>query len=91
MRHDVKRMIIAATIAAVVVSLSACEWLHAEIAAIKDELIGNSYDVEFYDNSGGQIHSMNGNKIGLSGNIVDEITIGSDGGIITKKDAVVRC
>lgn len=85
MRTKIKNSIIAGITAAMLLTTTACEGLKASIASIKGELVGNNYNVEFYDNSGEQILSMIGEKIGIAGNIVDEMSINSDGNIVKTK------
>ena len=47
---------------------------------IKGQLVGNSFECQFYDNYGERFLTVSGNKIGLTGNIVKEAQIDSEDG-----------
>lgn len=47
---------------------------------IKGQLVGNSFECQFYDNYGEEFLTVTGNKISLTGNIVKEAQIDSEDG-----------
>ena len=47
---------------------------------IKGQLVGNSFECQFYDNYGEEFLTVTGNKISLTGNIVKEVQIDSADG-----------
>lgn len=47
----------------VVSSLSGCAWLDSQIADLKGELIGNSFDISIYDNFGTNVLNISGDKV----------------------------
>lgn len=73
--------------AVIIVSLSGCDiasWT-SEMNDIKGQLVGNSFECQFYDNSGEKFLTVNGDKIGITNNIVKESSIdSSDGSISTE-------
>lgn len=66
-------------ISIILFSLSGCSWLSNEIKNIKGELIGNHFTIDFYDNFGTQILTIDGEKVGLEANYVETQSIDSDG------------
>ncbi len=54
--------------------------LTSRLDDIKGQLIGNSFECQFYDNYGEQFLTVNGNKISLTGNIIKEAQIDSETG-----------
>lgn len=63
----------------IVSSLSGCAWLDAQLADIKGELIGNSFDVSIYDNFGTNILNIHGDKVQVDNNIVEVKSVDSSG------------
>ena len=60
-------------------NLSGCAWLDAQLADIKGELIGNSFDVSIYDNFGTNILNIHGDKVQVDNNIVKVKSVDSSG------------
>lgn len=54
--------------------------LGSGINDIKGQLVGNSFECQFYDNYGEKFLTANGTKIGMTGNIIEESTIDSSDG-----------
>lgn len=47
---------------------------------IKGQLVGNSFECQFYDNYGEKFLTASGTKVGMTGNIIKESTINSSDG-----------
>ena len=62
---------------------SGCAWFSNEMKNIKGELIGNHFDINFYDNNGNNILNIEGKKVGLSSNYVETKSVDSEGTIST--------
>lgn len=60
-------------------SLTGCAWFSNEMKNIKGELIGNHFSIDFYDNFGNNVMSMEGKKVGIEANYVKSESIDSDG------------
>ncbi len=60
-------------------SLTSCGWLSNKMKNIKGELIGNHFSIDFYDNFGNNILSMEGQKVGIEANYVVSKSIDGDG------------
>ena len=62
--------------------LSSCNIasLNSEVNDMKGQLIGNSFECQFYDNYGEKFLTASGTKIGMTGNIVKESKINSSDG-----------
>ncbi len=54
--------------------------LTSRLDDIKGQLVGNSFECQFYDNYGEEFLTVTGKKIGLSGNIVKEAQIDAETG-----------
>lgn len=74
-----KIMMIFAMISLCVMTITGCAAFESEVNDIKGTLIGNSFNCKFYDNYGELSLTVNGQKIGMSGNTVKESIIESDG------------
>lgn len=72
-------LFIALSIILLLSTLSSCGWFSNEIKNIKGELIGNNFTIDFYDNFGTNILTMDGQKVGLEANYVNTKSINSDG------------
>ena len=79
MKH--KRKVIALLLVAVltVTNLTGCSWLDSQLADMKGELIGNSFDVSIYDNFGTNILNIHGDKVQVNNNVVEVKSVDSDG------------
>lgn len=62
-----------------ITSLTSCAALNSVMKDIKGELVGNRFDIDFYDNFGNKIVSMDGHKVGLETNYVKSKSVDSDG------------
>ncbi len=60
-------------------SLAGCAWFSSEMKNIKGELIGNHFSIDFYDNFGNDVMSMEGEKVGIEANYVKSKSVDSDG------------
>lgn len=63
----------------VISSVTGCAWIDSQIADIKGELIGNSFDVMIYDNFGTNILNIRGDKVQVDNNIVEVKSVDSEG------------
>lgn len=58
--------------------------LNSKIGDIKGKLVGNTFNCRFYDNGGNKYLTVNGKKISLEGNVVEDFKVnGSDGSVST--------
>lgn len=60
-------------------SLTGCAWLSNEMKNIKGELIGNHFAIDFYDNFGNKVVTMEGEKVGMEANYVKSKSVDSEG------------
>ena len=75
-----KRLIpLLAIVILLVLLLSSCAFLSSEIHTLKGKLAGVSYTAEFYDNFGAKSFSVEGQRIDIEGNTVQESGYNSDG------------
>lgn len=72
---------IALILCTVLVSLNVtgCAYIDSQIAEIKGELIGNSFDVMIYDNFGTNILNIRGDKVQVDNNVVEVKSVDSEG------------
>ncbi len=63
----------------VLTSLSSCAWFSNEMKNIKGELIGNHFAIDFYDNFGNKVVTMEGQKVGMEANYVQTKSVDSEG------------
>lgn len=68
------------TMTLVISTLSGCALLDSKINELNGSITGNTYNVAFYSNEGERFMDMNGQKIDLKSNIVEEQQYNSDGG-----------
>lgn len=54
--------------------------LESSVNDIKGQLIGNSFECQFYDNYGEKFLTASGTKVGMTGNIIEEAVIDSSDG-----------
>lgn len=69
-------------ILAMVICLSGCDiasW-NSTVNDIKGQLVGNSFECQFYDNYGEKFLTASGTKVGMIGNVVKEADINSSDG-----------
>ena len=67
------------SLAMITASFSGCAWLSNEIKDIKGELVGNHFTINFFDNFGNNILTIDGKKVGLEANYVKTKSVSSDG------------
>lgn len=60
-----------------------CGWISNQIKNVKGELIGNNFTIDFYDNFGNDILTINGDKVGLEANYVTTKSVDSEGSTST--------
>ncbi|MFR2533695.1 MAG: DUF5052 family protein [Clostridia bacterium] len=60
-------------------SLTGCAWFSNEMKNIKGELIGNHFSIDFYDNFGNKVVTMEGEKVGMEANYVKSKSVNSEG------------
>lgn len=77
-----KRIASVFTIILLTLSLAGCDiasW-GSVINDIKGQLVGNSFECQFYDNYGERFLTASGTKIGMTGNVIEESKIDSTDG-----------
>lgn len=79
MKH--KRKLVALLLVAVltVTNLTGCSWLDSQLADLKGELIGNSFDISIYDNFGNNTLNIRGDKVQVNANVIEVKSVDSDG------------
>ena len=63
--------------------LVGCAGLDSTLSNIKGKLVGNKYNITFYDNYGEEFLKMKGDKIDIEGNEISEMGYTSDGDLTT--------
>lgn len=79
MRKKIKSVL---AIILLTLSLAGCDiasW-DSGINDIKGQLVGNSFECQFYDNYGERFLTASGTKIGMTGNVIEESSIDSSDG-----------
>lgn len=61
------------------VLLSGCSLIASKVNDVKGQLVGNSFECTFYDNFGDKFLTVNGDKIGMSNNVIEETSINANG------------
>ena len=77
-----KRIASVFTIILLTLSFAGCDiasW-KSGINDIKGQLVGNSFECQFYDNYGERFLTASGTKIGMTGNVIEESKIDSTDG-----------
>lgn len=67
-----------------VISMSGCAMLESEVNELRGDISGNTYECQFYSNSGEKFMTMEGQKIDMASNIVKEKVYTGDGWGYTK-------
>ena len=70
-----------------ILTLGSCAFLSSKVKSIKGELIGNNFVIDFYDNFGNDILTINGNKVGIEANYVKTKSVDSEGDSITNYES----
>lgn len=78
-KRIIRKIALVLTLCLMLTSLSGCAWLSNQVKNIKGELIGNHFTIDFYDNFGNDILTIDGKKVGLEANYVKTASINSDG------------
>ena len=60
-----------------------CGILDSKVNDIKGKLVGNNYDIYFYDNFGNKTGYVSGEKVGMTGNPIKVQSVSDSGDIIT--------
>lgn len=74
-----RRIVMAAAVAVFAVGLTGCGLFDSEVNELNGTIKGNTYNVSFYSNDGVNFMNMNGEKIDMSSNTVEE-PVYTDGG-----------
>lgn len=77
-----KRLLIVTLAIVMVVCLAGCgiaSW-NSGVNDIKGQLVGNSFECQFYDNYGEKFLTASGTKVGMTGNVIKESKINSSDG-----------
>lgn len=61
-------VVLAAALCLAISLTTGCEWISSQFSAFKEDLIGNSYNINLYDNYGYNILNISGSKVSLSKN-----------------------
>lgn len=80
MKKNKKILCLAAMITVVAMSVAGCSWagFGSSLNNLSGSIKGNTYECEFYSNSGELFMTAEGTNINLSANIVDEYTYSGD-------------
>lgn len=70
-RSPIHKLLAAALVLILLVSLSGCAWLSNKVSEFKGSLIGNSYTIDTFDNFGKKSMTTSGKKISVSGNYTE--------------------
>lgn len=82
MKNKLKVFVSAICILAITICLSGCDiasW-NSTVNDIKGQLVGNSFECQFYDNYGEKFLTARGTKVGMTGNVIEESVIDSSDG-----------
>ena len=79
MKSKRKYFMVLLLVVAVAFNMTGCAWLDSQLADLKGELIGNSFDVSIYDNFGTNILNIHGDKVQVNNNVVEVKSVDSDG------------
>lgn len=77
-----KRILSVVLVVVMAVCLSGCDiasW-NSGVNDIKGQLVGNSFECQFYDNYGEKFLTASGTKVGMTGNVIKESVIDSSSG-----------
>lgn len=64
-------------------AVSGCGILDSKVNDIKGKLVGNDYNIYFYDNLGNKTGFVSGEKVGMTGNPIKVQSVSDSGDIIT--------
>ena len=74
-----RRLGVIICISILITSLTSCAWLSGKTKNIKGELIGNHFSIDFYDNFGNAVMTMEGEKVGIEANYVKSKSVDTEG------------
>lgn len=72
MYKKTKRVISLVMLICLVLSLSGCAMFKSGVHELRGDISGNTYEIQFYTNSGEKFMSAHGEKISIENNIVEE-------------------
>lgn len=77
-----RKKILGLVVLSFMICLTGCDiaGLDSAVNDIKGQLVGNSFECQFYDNYGEKFLTASGTKVGITGNIIKESVIDSDDG-----------
>lgn len=75
-----KKIIAIILILVTLFSLNGCALFQSEVNSLNGSITGNTYECQFYSNSGDKFMTMQGQKIDINENIVEERTWSQNGG-----------
>lgn len=78
-KNNVKIISVLTIVCLLLVSFTGCDFLESKGQDLKGDLIGTSYNIYSYDNFGNKTGIVSGQNINISGNIVKEYGVDSDG------------
>ena len=78
------KRIIMALLFCVMLSLTGCEGLRSNITSMKGDIVGNTFNIDTFDNYGNLVLQTSGEKINVEPNIITEYSYSDDGWIRTK-------
>ena len=78
-KKKIRKSIIVVLVCITTITLTGCGWLSNKVKDIKGELVGNSFNIEFFDNFGNEVLEINGKKVGLEANYTETSSISQDG------------
>lgn len=78
-----KKRILAIILLATILCTTGCSLLESKINDLKGNLIGNGYTINTYDNYGNKVMVTKGDKINITGNVVETQSFSANNGWIT--------
>ena len=67
-----KNICVLLLIASLMISLSGCGLFDSTVNELRGDITGNTYTIDTFDNFGKNVMTTRGQKINVTGNIVDE-------------------
>lgn len=82
MKKRIKTISLLVMLLAIITCFVGCDFalLDSAMNDIKGQLVGNSFECQFYDNYGEKFLTAHGTKIGMTGNVIEESSIDSSDG-----------
>ena len=87
----VRIIVLVGLIATLLISLSGCAWFGSKVNSLNGSITGNTYECQFFSNTGDKFMTAVGQKIDINHNIVREYTYtsGSGWGYVNTLSSVV--